>query len=48
MQAPREGAKHDEERRALSLSPLSGTESELVSLQKAAAVSLLTGRTLAT
>ena len=28
MQASREGAKHDEERRALTLSPLSGTESE--------------------
>ena len=31
MQAPREGAQHDEERRALSLiSPSSGTKSEIV------------------
>ena len=29
MQASHEGAKHDEERRALTLSPLSGTESEI-------------------
>ena len=29
MQASREDAKHAEERRALSLSPLSGTESEM-------------------
>ena len=35
MQASREDAKHDEERRALSLSPLSGTESERLCLPMA-------------
>ena len=35
MQAPREGAQHDEERRALSNSPLSGTESERLCLPMA-------------
>ena len=35
MQASREGAKHDEERRALSLSPLSGTGSERLCLPMA-------------